>query len=111
MSTTPGSTTGDGVGPLDPLLDLTGDPVAADLLRRNLAAIAERERGTATGALVADVLAGRRPVRDLELDPAFMTIARSGVDEFRRHMASLDPDERRRLVEQAEHLVEDGPDR
>jgi hypothetical protein len=91
----------------DPFTELTGDPEAARLLRANLTAIAEQHRGTAMGALVRDVLAGRRPVRDLEVDGEFMALTRAGVRQYQDHWDSLSDEERRGLVLEAEALLDE----
>lgn len=90
----------------DPLVGLTGDPDAARLLRDNLGAIAEQHRDAPLGRLVAQVLDGRRPVRDLENDPDFLALTRSGVDRYRSYLAALTPDERARLLRSADDLAD-----
>ncbi len=86
----------------DPFTELTGDPEAARLLRTNLTAIAEQHQGTAMGQLVRDVLAGRRTVRDLEADPAFMELTRAGVQQYQDYWDSLTEEEKDELIIDAE---------
>lgn len=96
----------DGAREGDPLMQITGDPAAAALLRTNLTGLAEQHRGTALGRLISEVLAGRRPTRDLETDPEFLDLTRSGVQRYQDYLASLSEEDRRRLSAQAEQLVE-----
>ncbi|MCW2815437.1 MAG: hypothetical protein JWN84_2892 [Nocardioides sp.] len=90
----------------EPLLALThGDAEAADLLRRNLAALAEDRRGTPLAGLLDDVLAGRRPAADLHADPDFAVVTREGLTAYREHLAALTPEERTALRREAEGLA------
>lgn len=89
----------------EPLLALThGDRAAADLLRRNLATLAEQHDGSALGTLLTDVLSGRRPVADLHEDPSFAEVTRDGVQAYRDHLASLTPEERAAVEREAAGL-------
>ncbi|MDZ5661217.1 hypothetical protein SFC79_05515 [Nocardioides sp. S-58] len=94
------------VTPDDPFVAHTGSPEAALLLRRNLTAIADENRGTATGRLVRDVLAGQRDLGDLEHDADFMALVRGGVRQYEDHLASLSPEEKERLYADARELAE-----
>lgn len=91
----------------DPFIEFTDDADAADLLRRNLTALADQYRDAPLGQLVQEVLSGRRPVRDLESDPEFATMTRSGVREFTDYLSSLTPEERQRLTDEAQQLLDD----
>ncbi len=89
----------------DPLEEITGgDAAAADLLRRNLTTLAADHRGTPTGQLLDDVLAGRRPVADLHTDVGFAEIVNDGVARYRSYVASLTPEQRAALAREAEEL-------
>jgi hypothetical protein len=92
--------------PDDPLVAHTGSPEAASLLRRNLTAIAEQHRGTATARTVREVLAGQRDLSDLEGDDDFMGLVRSGVRQYEDHLASLSPEEKERLYAEAREIAE-----
>ena len=97
---------GSGDDVVDPLTAVTGDAEAAALLRRNLTELAAQHRGTATGQLLDDVLAGRRPPSDLQADAGFMEITRSGVQQFRDHLAGLTPEQRRALEEEGAQFAD-----
>lgn len=92
--------------PDDPLLPRTGSAEASALLRRNLTAIADQRRGTATARMVREVLAGQRDLADLEDDDDFMGLVRSGVQQYEDHVASLSPDEKERLYAEAREIAE-----
>ena len=85
----------------DPFEAFTGDRAAAARLRAGLSTIAEDHAGTGVGTLASEVLAGRRPVRDLAADPDFSGLIADGVDDYRRYVASLSPEERAEMVETA----------
>lgn len=85
---------------------LRGESASSEHLRHVLTSLAEQQEGTPTGRLLADVLAGRRSLSDLSGDPIFMDVTRSGVEQYRQHLASLDHDERRHLAEDADDLSE-----
>ncbi|MCY7402244.1 MAG: hypothetical protein LH477_15060 [Nocardioides sp.] len=82
----------------------TGSPDAASLLRRNLTAIADQHHGTAMARRVREVLAGQRDLADLEGDPDFMRLMRSGVQQYEDHVASLSTEEKARLYAEAQEL-------
>lgn len=86
----------------DPFQEFTGDRDAAARLRAGLEQVAAENPGTDTAELIAQVLAGRRPIRDLADDPGFATVMEQGMDDYRRHLESLTPQERAQLVEQAQ---------
>jgi hypothetical protein len=92
--------------PHDPLLAHTGSAEAASLLRRNLTAIADQHRGTATARTVREVLAGQRDLSDLERDDVFMGLVRSGVEQYEEHLASLSPEDKERLYAEAREIAE-----
>lgn len=92
--------------PDDPLVAHSGSPEAASLLRRNLTAMAEQHRGTATARTVREVLAGQRDLSDLHQDPEFMRLVRDGVQQYEDHLASLSPEERERLYAEAREIAE-----
>jgi hypothetical protein len=92
--------------PDDPLVAHTGSPEAASLLRRNLAAMADQHRGTATARTVREVLAGQRDLSDLQQDPGFMRLVRDGVQQYENHLASLSPEEKERLYAEAREIAE-----
>lgn len=90
----------------DPLVAHTGSPEGASLLRRNLTALADQHRGTAMARRIREVLAGQRDLADLQEDPDFMRITRSGVRQYEDHVASLSPEEKERLYTEARELAE-----
>lgn len=90
----------------DPLLAHTGDAEAASLLRRQLSAIADEHRGSAMARHVREVLAGQRDLSELERDPDFMDLMRTGVQRYEDHLASLSPEEKARLYAQAQDIAD-----
>ena len=92
--------------PDDPLVAHTGSPEAASLLRRNLTAMADQHRGTATARTMREVLAGRRDLSDIEGDDVFMGLMRSGVQQYEDHLASLSPEEKERLYVEAREIAD-----
>ena len=72
--------------------------------RQAMESIADQHRDSPMGRAVSDVLAGRRPLRDLQSDPDFMELTRQGVQQYRDYLATLTPEERERLQRQAEGL-------
>ena len=90
----------------DPLLAHTGTVESAALLRRNLTALADQHRDTAMARTVREVLAGQRDLADLEADPEFMGLMRSGVRQYEEHLGSLSAEEKERLYTQARGIVE-----
>lgn len=92
--------------PDDPFVAHTGSAEAAALLRRNLNAIADQHRGTAMARSIREVLAGQRDLADLQQDPDFARLVRSGVRQYEDHVASLSPEERSRLYAEAQAIVD-----
>lgn len=90
----------------DPFTEVTGDAEASRLLRHHLEVVAEQHRDSPLGRVVSDVLAGRRPLRDLQSDPEFMDLTRGGVEQYRAYLSALEPEERERLERQARELAD-----
>ncbi len=86
---------------LDSFEVFTGDREAAARLRANLTQISIDHAGTEAAAIADQVLAGRRPIRDLADDPSFSMIIEEGMDDYRRFLDSLTPAERADMVENA----------
>ncbi len=93
----------DGADEQDHLVSFTGDPGSAARLRANLVTLAEDHPGTGIASIVGEVLAGRRPVRDLADDPEFSQVIEVGMDDYRSYLASLTPEERAEMVTSAKH--------
>ncbi|MBC2932243.1 hypothetical protein [Nocardioides sp. zg-1228] len=89
----------------DEFLAFTGDQASAARLRANLISIAEDHPGTGVEAVVGEVLAGRRPIRDLADDPEFSDVIAVGMDDYRRYLSSLTADERAEMVADAKHTT------
>lgn len=87
----------------DPFEEFTGDRSSAAHLRANLTHIAAEHAGTEVARIADQVLAGRRPIRDLADDPTFSPVLRQGMDDYRNFLASLTPAERAELVWNATH--------
>jgi hypothetical protein len=85
----------------DPFEVFTGDQASAARLRANLTRIANDHPGTGIESVVADVLAGRRSIRDLADDPGFSQVIEEGVNNYRHFLDSLTPEERAAMVERA----------
>lgn len=94
----------------DPLLAHTGNLESAALLRRNLAAVADRHRGTAMARTIREVLAGQRDLAELERDADFMDVVRSGVRHYEEYLASLSPEDRERLYAEAREIADQDED-
>ena len=87
----------------DSVLEFTdGDETAARTLRDSLKRLAAQHDGTPLGRRIADVLAGRGDFRSLADDPEFSAIALEGARAWEQAWMSLDPEEKARLVEQAQ---------
>lgn len=86
----------------DPFEDFTGERASAAHLRASLTRIAEHHAGTPVAAIADDVLAGRRPIRDLADDAEFSHVIADGVDAYRRYLDSMTPAERAAMVEAAQ---------
>jgi hypothetical protein len=91
----------DPAGDPDRFLAFTGDRASAARLRANLVTIAEDHPGTGIAAIVGEVLAGRRAIRDLADDPEFSAVVEVGMDDYRRYLASLTPEQRAEMVASA----------
>ncbi|MCP3420481.1 hypothetical protein [Nocardioides pinisoli] len=91
----------DPAGDPDQFLAFTHDQASAARLRANLVSIAERHPDTGVASIVGEVLAGRRPIRDLADDPEFSAVIAVGMDDYRSYLASLTPDERAEMVASA----------
>ena len=85
----------------DQFLAFTGDQASAAHLRANLLSIAKDHPGTGIASIVGEVLAGRRPIRDLADDPEFSDVIEVGMDDYRNYLASLTPEERAEMVAKA----------
>ena len=82
----------------DPLVAFTGDRAAAEVMRRSLRAVADDYADRPLGAMVREVLAGRRDVRDLATDPDFAEISARGMRAQEEAWAALTPEERTEQV-------------
>lgn len=91
----------------DRLVDFTGDRASAEVFRRTLRAVAEDYADRPLGAMVREVLAGRRGVRDLACDPDFAEMTARGMLAHEEMWAALTPDERAEQVRRGEaHLAD-----
>lgn len=94
--------TDEGVGEdLDPFEVFTGDRASAARLRANLTQISADHAGTEVAVIADQVLAGRRPIRDLADDPGFSAVLEEGMEDYRRFLESLTPAERAEMVQNA----------
>lgn len=91
----------------DPLAAFTGDRAAAEVMRRSLRAVAEEYTDQPLGALVREVLAGRRAVRDLASDPAFADMSARGMRAQEAAWAALTPEQRTEEVRVGEAYLAD----
>lgn len=89
----------------DPFLSFTGDRAAAARLRANLTQIAREHPDTPIAAIANEVLAGRRPIRDLADDDEFGALIEVGMDDYRRFLDSLTPEKRTQMVQGAKSTV------
>jgi hypothetical protein len=97
--------------PADSLLELTGDPAAAEWLRRQLRERAAETAGTELGDQICAVLDGRLHVRALAGDPDFALHAERARAGFDDYWAGLDADEREAALRQGEQaLSQPGPE-
>lgn len=78
----------------DRLADFTGDRASAEVFRRTLRALADEYAERPLGAMVREVLAGRRDVRDLASDPDFAEMSARGMRAQEEAWEQLSPDER-----------------
>ncbi|MGN0065551.1 MAG: hypothetical protein ACI379_15035 [Nocardioides sp.] len=84
----------------DQFAAFTGDRAAGSALRSHLATIARDFAGSPIGELADEVLAGRRPIRDLGTDPQFGVLLTEGMNAYREYLDTLTPEERRATVAQ-----------
>ncbi|GAA2115471.1 hypothetical protein [Nocardioides bigeumensis] len=89
----------------DSLLELTGDPVAAAWLRRELRERAAETAGTELGDKIAAVLDGRLHVRALATDPDFALHAERTRLAFDDYWAGLDADQRQAAQRKGEEAL------
>ena len=83
----------------DPIAAFTrGDPVRSAYLRRNLTQIRDSTDDRHVQRLVAEVLDGRRSVRELVRDEAFEAQMNRGMATFAEQWEALSPEERAELV-------------
>ena len=98
----------DDPGQSDPLLGFTrGDATRARALRAQLGVLREATSDPEFRALVDDVLAGRRGLRDAVRAPAFDAAITPRVEQFGTWWDEKSEDERRELAEQGRAAVED----
>ena len=81
----------------DRLDEFTGDRASAEVFRRTLRALADEYADRPLGAMVREVLAGRRDVRDLASDPDFAEMSARGMRAQEEAWDALTPDERTAL--------------
>ena len=89
----------------DSLLELTGDPAAAELMRRALRERAEEYAGTPLGDKFSDVLAGRLDVRALADDPEFTALEDRTREAFDEFWAGLDTEQRATMLRSGEERL------
>lgn len=77
-----------------------GDRVAAEQLRRALAVIGEHHPEAEVARSARQVLDGRRTMREVTRDPAFLDALGRGMDAYAEEWAALSPAERAALAEQ-----------
>jgi len=82
------------------------DPAAARQLRRSLSILADEYAGQPLGRQIAEVLAGRRTMRDLADDPEFASMAHGGMRSFAEQWEAMTPEERSRLVREGEQAAQ-----
>lgn len=86
----------------DSIADFThGDAQAARHLRTALHGMAEQHAGTPMAARIKATLTGRLTMRELAEDPDFLELTQQGARRFADEWATLDPEEKARLAEQA----------
>lgn len=87
----------------EPLLDVAGgDPALSHRLRDSLKVLSERTDDPEFRRLVADVLAGRRGLRDVAQSPAFASALNPRVEQFAKRWAESSEEERAELAAQGE---------
>ncbi|VTR76650.1 hypothetical protein [Cellulomonas hominis] len=89
-----------------PLLGLTAhDPAWDRHLRAQVSILRDRARGTELAALLDDVLAGRRTLREVARTPAFDEAVRPAVQRMATEWDSLSEAERDELARQAAERI------
>lgn len=90
----------DETGTDDQFAAFTGDRASGSALRSHLATIARDFADSPIGELADEVLAGRRPIRDLGTDPQFGVLIAEGMNSYREYLDTLTPEERQATVAQ-----------
>ncbi|MFY1688379.1 hypothetical protein [Plantactinospora sp. WMMB782] len=89
--------------PEEPMLDVAGgDPALSRHLRDSLKVLGERTDDPEFRRLVADVLAGRRGLREAAGSPVFAAAVDARVDQFIERWAEIPEEERAELAAQGE---------
>lgn len=87
----------------DPIAAFTrGDQTRAEFLRGNLEKIRDRTENSDVRRLVDEVLAGRRTVRELVREEAFVGELDKGMHAFASSWEQLTPEQRAALVRQGQ---------
>ncbi|MDG4790408.1 hypothetical protein O7626_31575 [Micromonospora sp. WMMD1102] len=87
----------------EPMLDVAGgDPALSRHLRESLKVLSERTDDPEFRRLVADVLAGRRGLREAAGTPVFASAVDARVDQFIERWAEIPEEERAELAAQGE---------
>lgn len=87
----------------EPLLDVAGgDPALSHRLRDSLKTLSERTEDPEFRRLVADVLAGRRGLREVASTPGFASVLNPRVEQFAQRWAETSEEERAELAAQGE---------
>ncbi|MCL2653349.1 MAG: hypothetical protein FWD63_06135 [Propionibacteriaceae bacterium] len=73
-------------------------------LRSALRTLRDETDDDAFRAVLDDVIVGQRPLRDLIRQPAFETLASSGIDSYQRTLAEMTYSQRRALMEDATRI-------
>ncbi|GAA3759664.1 hypothetical protein GCM10022225_51440 [Plantactinospora mayteni] len=87
----------------EPLLDVAGgDPALSRHLRDSLKTLGERTDDPEFRRLVADVLEGRRGLREVATTPAFASAINPRLEQFAQRWAEIPEEERAELADQGE---------
>ncbi|MEN3609206.1 hypothetical protein AAH979_06620 [Plantactinospora sp. ZYX-F-223] len=87
----------------EPLLDVAGgDPALSHRLRDSLKILSERTDDPEFRRLVADVLAGRRGLRDMATSPVFASALNPRLEQFARRWAETSEEEKAELAAEGE---------
>ena len=90
----------------EPLLDVAhGDPARSKILRDSLRILREKSDVPAFKALVDEILAGRKGLRETAREPLFGKGVAAGVDAGAAWWAGLSPEEREELAEQGRQQI------